>query len=101
MTKLSNIYDVALILRSYSEKAVLWPLVASRLASAGMLTGYHILKRQHELPTRNILPAVILEDIYDTGENIFFALASQAGRFDIAPVISHYIPGLRLFCYEL
>lgn len=75
-----------------SEKAVLWPLVASRIASVGMLTGYHILKREHELPTRNLLPIVILAGIFDTGGNTFFALASQVGRLDIAAVISSLYP---------
>lgn len=76
-----------------SEKAVLWPLVASRIASVGMLMGYHILKRHHELPTRNLLPVVIVAGIFDTGGNTLFALASQAGRLDIAAVVSSLYPG--------
>jgi drug/metabolite transporter (DMT)-like permease len=76
-----------------SEKSILWPLVASRLASVGMLIGVHILKRQHGLPTRNLLPLVILAGIFDTGGNTFFALASHAGRLDIAAVVSSLYPG--------
>lgn len=76
-----------------SEKSILWPLVASRLASVGMLIGVHMLKRQHGLPTRNLLPLVILAGIFDTGGNTFFALASQAGRLDIAAVVSSLYPG--------
>lgn len=76
-----------------SENAILWPLAASRLTSVGMLVGFHILKRQHDLPARNLLPLVLLAGIFDTGGNTFFALASQAGRLDIASVTSSLYPG--------
>ncbi|WP_370575773.1 EamA family transporter [Methanomethylovorans sp.] len=76
-----------------SKHAILWPLVASRLASVGMLMGIHILKRQYGLPTRNLLPLVLLAGIFDTAGNTFFALASQAGRLDIAAVVSSLYPG--------
>ncbi len=75
-----------------SDTAVLWPLTAARIAAVVTLIIFIALSKQVYLPPKNILPVIIIAGIFDTGGNTFFALASQAGRLDIASILSSLYP---------
>lgn len=75
-----------------SDTAVLWPLTAARIAAVITLLVFIALSKQVYIPPKNILPVVIIAGIFDTGGNTFFALASQAGRLDIASITSSLYP---------
>lgn len=75
-----------------SDTAVLWPLTAARVAAVITLLIFIAYSRQIYVPSKNALPAIVLAGIFDTGGNTFFALASQAGRLDIASVTSSLYP---------
>ncbi|WP_094227369.1 DMT family transporter [Methanolobus psychrotolerans] len=75
-----------------SENAVLWPLTAARIAAVGVLLAFIILSGQVEMPSRSVLPVVLIAGVFDTGGNTFYALASQAGRLDIASITSSLYP---------
>jgi drug/metabolite transporter (DMT)-like permease len=76
-----------------SETAVLWPLAAARLASVAMLAAT-VLARGRALPAAGVLPLILLVGLFDTGGNAFYALAAQAGRLDVAAVLSSLYPAI-------
>ncbi len=75
-----------------SDTAVFWPLTAARIAAVVVLLGFISFKGSVSLPSKSVLPIVIVAGIFDTGGNTFFALASQAGRLDIASITSSLYP---------
>ena len=75
-----------------SETAVYWPLAVARAAAVLMVLGFIVVKGSISVPSRGILPIIVLAGIFDTGGNTFFALASQAGRLDIASITSSLYP---------
>ncbi len=65
-----------------------WPLVAARLASFGLM---FLAARQWNPGERlagRLLPLALLAGALDALGNIFFVLATQAGRLDISAVLS-------------
>ena len=86
-------FGLFLIIIDYtSEAALLWPLVAARIASIGLLLVVIALARQRALPGIRQLPLVVLAGILDTGGNAFYALAARAGRLDVAVMLSSLYP---------
>ncbi|MDY0387582.1 MAG: DMT family transporter [Methanolobus sp.] len=75
-----------------SDTAVFWPLTAARIAAVIALIIFIASSKQVYLPPKNVLPVIIIAGIFDTGGNTFFALASQAGRLDIASIITSLYP---------
>ena len=77
-----------------SQTSVFAPLVAVR--GAGVLTLLIFASHSGELhlPSRSILPLVTLNAIFDVGGSLFYILAGQAGRMDIAAVLSSLYSGV-------
>jgi drug/metabolite transporter (DMT)-like permease len=76
---------------------VLWPLVAARLASMGILLVFLAIGPRRRMPPTRQFPLLIMAGILDTAGNIFFALATQIGRLDIAAVLASFYPGTTAF----
>jgi len=72
----------------FSATAIYWPLTASRITALIMLTGFMMLTKTLSKPTSDVIPVVLLAGLFNTGGATLFALASEAGRLDVATVLS-------------
>jgi len=76
---------------------VLWPLVAARVASMLILLVFLATGPKRSMPPRDQFPLLVMAGVLDTAGNIFFALATQVGRLDIAAVLASFYPGTTAF----
>jgi uncharacterized membrane protein len=85
-----------ILLDRVSTGAVFWPIVAVRAASITAVVLHRVLVRRDgrrgEGRIRGILPIILLGGLFDAAGNVFFALATQAGRLDIASVLASLFP---------
>jgi drug/metabolite transporter (DMT)-like permease len=81
-----------ILLHQAGDSAILWPLVSARLASLMMLILVATLTRQKRVPKIHLLPLIALAGVLDAGGNAFYVLAGQAGRLDVASVLSSLYP---------
>lgn len=72
---------------------VLWNLAFARTVAALALLPIMLLMRCPLLPPRDVLPINVLNGSLDAGGNLFFLLAAQTGRLDVAAVLSSLYPG--------
>ncbi|MCL4268960.1 MAG: EamA family transporter [Anaerolineales bacterium] len=73
--------------------AVIWPMVFSRLGGMTLITTYLLVTRSNLKIELGALPIISVNGILDLGGNFFFILAGQAGRLDVASVLSSLFPG--------
>jgi drug/metabolite transporter (DMT)-like permease len=81
-----------ILIDQVSSNAILWPLVSARSASILVVFIVGMLSRNIELPVLTRLPIIALAGIFDTGGNIFFALATRVGRLDISAILGSLYP---------
>ena len=81
-----------ILIDQVSEGAVFWPLVAARGMSFVVLALIVMANSVAWRPDRSALPLVIVAGVLDVGGNTFFLLAAQAGRLDVASVMSSLYP---------
>ncbi len=78
-----------------ASEGVFWPLAAARLASATVMVVAMLVSRRNGMPHgKQLWSFVVLAGLLDAGGNVFFALATQAGRLDIAAVVSSLYPAI-------
>ncbi len=72
---------------------LIWPMVFSRLGGITLISSYLIVTRSPLKLDRSALPIIAMNGFLDLGGNFFFILAGQAGRLDVASVLSSLFPG--------
>lgn len=85
-----------------SSGAVFWPLVSARVAAILALSTVVLIGRRSGTPrteaggptSRTVWVAIALSGTFDAGGNAFFTLAAQAGRLDVAAVLSSLYPAM-------
>ncbi|MCW5851036.1 MAG: DMT family transporter [Anaerolineae bacterium] len=83
---------LTLMSRAGAEGGVFWPLVVARAVSAAVLLGLVLWRRPEMGAARQAWPVMLLAGALDAGGNTLFLLASQAGRLDVAAVLSSLYP---------
>lgn len=75
------------------QRAVIWPLIVAR--STGMLTVmiFMLARRDSWRLEKAVWILIVLNGVLDVGGNAFYILAGQAGRLDVAAVLSSLYPG--------
>ncbi|MDW7732769.1 MAG: DMT family transporter [Methanolobus sp.] len=79
---------------NFSSNAIYWPLTVSRISALIMLAGFIMMTKTVSRPASDAAAAVILAGIFNTGGATLFALASEAGRLDVATILSSLSPAV-------
>lgn len=82
-----------IIMHEASQEAVLAPMIASRTAGMLALLVFLLARRENWQMARPAWPYVALNAVLDIGGNLFYILAGQTGRMDVAAVLSSLFPG--------
>lgn len=83
-----------ILISRVSHGAIFWPLAAARLASFLFLLAVILVRRQEIIPKKSVLPVVFLAGALDVAGNVFFVLATHAGRLDVAAILSSLYPAV-------
>jgi drug/metabolite transporter (DMT)-like permease len=75
-----------------SDNAILWPLMAARMASISVMAMLLVGRGKMGFPQRNQVPYIILAGVLDTAGNAFFAMSSQLGRLDVSALLASMYP---------
>jgi len=76
-----------------SGQSILWPLVATRVASIASLLSFSIITRQPWIPTRDSWIPIIVSSLLDSAGNVLYAMSARMGRMDVAAVLGSLYPG--------
>jgi drug/metabolite transporter (DMT)-like permease len=83
-----------ILIHGVAQEATLWPMIASRAGGTLVLVVVLFLRRESAKIPRAGWPLVALSGTLDVGGNLFYVLAAQTGRMDIAAVLSSLYPGM-------
>jgi drug/metabolite transporter (DMT)-like permease len=72
--------------------AVFWPLLVARVTASIGIGLLLLATRTSWRPNRRVAPLVLIAGVLDMGGNVWFLLATQQGRLDIAAVLTSLYP---------
>ncbi|MFZ5821162.1 MAG: EamA family transporter [Chloroflexota bacterium] len=96
-----------ILMHNAAQTATFWPMIASR--SGGTLIMLLYKAPQSSMPmrrdtwrvTRGAWPFIIVNSLLDAGGNALYLLSSQAGRMDVAAVLSSMYPAVTVLMAAL
>jgi drug/metabolite transporter (DMT)-like permease len=89
------------LINQVKADVVFWPLVAARAASTTVML-LLVFKRRLPLPTeRKLWLPMLVAGTLDAMGNAFFVLAAQAGRLDVAAILSSLYPAMTILLARL
>ena len=78
-----------------STGATVWPMIASRTGGTILIAAFMVISRTAwKVEDATAWKFLILNGIFDIGGNVFFILSGQAGRLDVASVLSSLFSGV-------
>jgi drug/metabolite transporter (DMT)-like permease len=80
------------LLAQIHKDAIFWPLAVGRLASVILQLAFALVTRSLVRPTSKLLPLIVVSGVMDVAGNVFFVLAEQSGRLDVAGVLASLYP---------
>ncbi len=83
-----------ILISRVSHGSVFWPLAAARLSSLLFLLAVVLIRHQKVLPEKSVWLVVFLAGALDVAGNVFFVLATHAGRLDVAAILSSLYPAV-------
>lgn len=75
------------------DGGAVWHMVFSRTGGMALIVSYLLLTRSSWKIDHSAMPIISVNGFLDLGGNFFFILAGQAGRLDVASVLSSLFPG--------
>lgn len=86
-----------ILMHQVSQHAILWPIIGARTGGLVFMLIFVLARGDSLRIARNIWPYVVVNAILDLGGTLFYILAGQAGRMDVAAVLSSLYPGATVF----
>ena len=80
-----------------AQESVIWPMIASRIGGSAILLVIVLLRGQGMWAPLRAWPLIAANAALDIGGNLCYILAGQAGRLDVAAVISSLYPAGTVF----
>ncbi len=90
-----------ILISRVSHGSIFWPLAAARFSSLLFLLAVVLIRNQKLLPEKSVWPVVLLAGALDVTGNVFFVLASHAGRLDVAAILSSLYPAVTVLLATL
>lgn len=82
-----------ILINQGSRTSIFAPLLAVRVTGTLVLLIFAFLKKQLQFPSRAIWPLAVINTVFDIGGSLFYVLAGQAGRMDIAALLGSLYSG--------
>ena len=83
-----------ILIDNASQNAVLWPVLATRVGSVGIMAILITQARKWKRPSTTQWPILLFAALFDAAGNTFFSLAVNVGRLDISAVLASLYPAI-------
>ncbi len=81
-----------------SHATVFWPLASARISACAVMLVFALFTRRSVIPPIAPLRMLLIAGVLDAAGNVFFLLAVQSGRLDVAAVLGSLYPAITAVC---